>query len=1157
MRRLYISGIILFFFVRIGQVHAQVAIGTSGSTPTPDPSAVLLLVGDGKQGLILPTINTISTAPGKAGMVAYSAGKVYYHDGTIWTAFGGGAGGSTGLRLQGNVLSLDPTGTSSIGLANPTVTSSDVGRLFVWDGTQWTTTPKPTTVGQVLQWNGTTWVLSTISGGSGTVTNVTGTSPITVTNNTTTPSITLNPLTDTNISATANISGTKLQDGTMPVAKLAAGSATNGQVLTFNSGSWAPANLGGGGTITGVTAGTGLSGGGVTGTVTLNIANTAVTPGSYGNATNIPQVTVDAQGRITSASNVPLSVALPTLGGDISGASISATTVTGIQGRAVSATAPTTNQVLQFNGTSWVPATVGGGGTVTNVTGTGPISVANGTTTPAISLNLTAADIPSLDATKITSGILPVSVGGTGRTTWNGLLIGAGSTINDISNGSNGQVLTIAGGNPTWQNISPTGAAGGSLAGSYPNPTIAAGVITTTELAANSVATVDIANLAVTDAKINDVAPGKITQAGASSGQVLKWNGTAWAPAADAVGGGGAPTLNPGQIIVGDGSTNSAATIGQDASLNSTNGNITVQGLRGRPIATTAPTTNSVYQFDGTQWAPVVLSGGGTVSNIATGTGLTGGPITATGTISVAAGGIGTTELANISVTTGKLAANAVTTSQILDGTIADADISGTAAIAVTKLATGTNGQVLTVSGGVPTWQTSAALTNPMTAPNDLIIGGAGGVATRLAAPGNSQLLTTNGTGAVTWVPQTNFIAGGSQAANLVLASPNGSAGTPTFRTIVNGDITSVDAGKITTGTLPIARGGTNSVAAPTNGAVAYGTGTAFAFTAAGTSGQLLQSNGAAAPTWVNAPTIISPANTLIKGNAGGTAQVASMITDDGTTATVGAPGNWDLSSTEGDFRIGTSTIRLKMGIAQGGGGAGDAYIASLGGTNRLFLGTANTFANTQTLTLTGGNVGINNNTPAYPIDIKTALGVSDYGLNHTDGSIIVSTYVGNGGPTGGSIGTQSNHPFFIYTANSGAKLTILPNGNVGVGTSNISPTTTLDVGGFTKLGNNSSSPTIQMAYFTGTTSTSQGGSTIISMGTITSAKVISANALVDYTGNGDFVSARYNGNPGYDFTFYLSGTNIYVIVNSTANGGQGSANILSKQIRVVVTYTP
>ena len=51
-------------------------------------------------------------------------------------------------------------------------------------------------------------------------------------------------------------------------------------------------------------------------------------------------------------------------------------------------------------------------------------------------------------------------------------------------------------------------------------------------------------------------------------------------------------------------------------------------------------------------------------------------------------------------------------------------------------------------------------------------------------------------------------------------------------------------------GVLPIANGGTNGTSAPTAGAVAYGTGTAYGFTAAGTAGQVLTSAGAGVPTW-------------------------------------------------------------------------------------------------------------------------------------------------------------------------------------------------------------------------------------------------------------------------------------------------------------------
>jgi hypothetical protein len=67
-------------------------------------------------------------------------------------------------------------------------------------------------------------------------------------------------------------------------------------------------------------------------------------------------------------------------------------------------------------------------------------------------------------------------------------------------------------------------------------------------------------------------------------------------------------------------------------------------------------------------------------------------------------------------------------------------------------------------------------------------------------------------------------------------------------------------------GTLVITNGGTNGSATPTAGAVAYGSGTAYAFTAAGTTNQALLSAGAGTPTW----NTLTSGTSILYGNGSG-----------------------------------------------------------------------------------------------------------------------------------------------------------------------------------------------------------------------------------------------------------------------------------------------
>jgi hypothetical protein len=211
---------------------------------------------------------------------------------------------------------------------------------------------------------------------------------------------------------------------------------------------------GSGGTVTNVATGTGLTGGPITSSGTISLANTAVTPASYGDADKVAQFTVDQQGRLTNAANVSINIAVANVAGAVPN-TVNVLAGTGLSGGG----ALTGNVTINLANTSVVAAsytyasitvdaqgrlTAASSGTspVTSVTATSPVASSGGTT-PDISM-------PAANAT--TSGYLT-------STDW--------STFNGKGNGT---VTSVATG---------TGLTGGPITGtgtiSLANTAVAAG----------------------------------------------------------------------------------------------------------------------------------------------------------------------------------------------------------------------------------------------------------------------------------------------------------------------------------------------------------------------------------------------------------------------------------------------------------------------------------------------------------------------------------------------------------------------------------------------------------------------------------------------------------------------------------------------------------
>lgn len=111
-----------------------------------------------------------------------------------------------------------------------------------------------------------------------------------------------------------------IKDADQPVTPGTYGDGTHVSQITVNqqgritSAVDVPISSGAGGTVTQVNTGTGLTGGPITGTGTVAMSATGVSASTYGSATQVPQIAVNAEGQITSASNVAITGTLPSGG---------------------------------------------------------------------------------------------------------------------------------------------------------------------------------------------------------------------------------------------------------------------------------------------------------------------------------------------------------------------------------------------------------------------------------------------------------------------------------------------------------------------------------------------------------------------------------------------------------------------------------------------------------------------------------------------------------------------------------------------------------------------------------------------------------------------------------------------------------------------------